>query len=491
MNIIFNPAYILKPDYGRVLILSKENARENLGGVDSFDGFLHPIHAIILNSLSGDSYENSIKKVSELIDITTSFIEYFISVLLQNDDWIQMTYDGTILYFPPNCIIYSNNKREEIDNNLLISDVLNLKQQKHYTPTDITLMINTMCATDCIYCYADRRNQINSKISLPRIKELIDEAKNLNARSFDIIGGEFFLYRYWEELLIHLKKCGFDPFLSTKIPMNESIIVKLKNIGIKDIQISLDTLIPKNLCGILNVKDSYYNKIKKTFELLDKYNIKTIVHSILNNKNDSIKDMESVFDFLQNFKNIEYWKPDLAGPSLYLRKIYEDYKPRTENVRLLLDYFETNASRSNFRINYGGLDNFADENEKTIKEKKKEFNNRGLCTGNFSAMFILPDGNVTICEELYWHKKFILGNVLNDSLIDIWNSKKAKYLGLIPQDDIPSDSACSTCSEYNECRELKQVCWRDIIKGYGNEKWYFPDIKCPKAPAIKLPVSFY
>lgn len=491
MNIVFNPAYILKPDNGRVLILSKENTRENIGGVDSFDGFLHPIHAIILNSLSGDSYENSIKKIGELLEVNFSFVENFISELLQNDDWVQMTFAETTLYFPPNCIIYSDEKRQEIDNNLLIYDNLILKQQKHYTPTDITLMINTLCATDCIYCYADRRNQINSKISLSRIKELIDEAKKLNARSFDIIGGEFFLYRYWEELLIHLKKSGFDPFLSTKIPMNENMIIKLKKIGIKDIQISLDSLISNNLCDILNVKESYFNKIQRTFELLDKYNIKTIVHTILNNKNDTVDDMESIFNFLQNFKNIEYWKPDLAGPSLYLKNIYEDYKPRTENIKILLHFFEKKGPKSNFRINYGGLDNFSEDNTKNFEEKRKEFNNRGLCTGNFSAMFILPDGNVTICEELYWHEKFILGNVINDSLINIWNSDKANYLKMIPQKDFPSDSPCANCSEYYTCREIKQVCWRDIVKGYGKEKWYFPDVKCPKAPKVKSPVSFY
>ena len=174
-----------------------------------------------------------------------------------------------------------------------------------------------------------------------------------------------------------------------------------------------------------------------------------------------------------------------------MKNIYEDYKPRTENIKILLHFFEKKGPKSNFRINYGGLDNFSEDNTKNFEEKRKEFNNRGLCTGNFSAMFILPDGNVTICEELYWHEKFILGNVINDSLINIWNSDKANYLKMIPQKDFPSDSPCANCSEYYTCREIKQVCWRDIVKGYGKEKWYFPDVKCPKAPKVKSPVSFY
>ncbi|RRQ45318.1 hypothetical protein [Chryseobacterium sp. SC28] len=58
-----------------------------------------------------------------------------------------------------------------------------------------------------------------------------------------------------------------------------------------------------------------------------------------------------------------------------------------------------------------------------------------------------------------------------------------------PQEEIPIDSACSNCNEYDACRNLNKICWRDEIKAYGNDKWYFPDVACPKAPPLKYHIE--
>lgn len=84
-----------------------------------------------------------------------------------------------------------------------------------------------------------------------------------------------------------------------------------------------------------------------------------------------------------------------------------------------------------------------------------------------------------MCEQLYWNKDFIIGNIMENSIEEVWNSPKAQSLFFINQKDIPSDSRCSTCSDFIKCRETRQVCYRDIIKKYGATKWYYPDVKCP------------
>jgi radical SAM protein with 4Fe4S-binding SPASM domain len=84
-----------------------------------------------------------------------------------------------------------------------------------------------------------------------------------------------------------------------------------------------------------------------------------------------------------------------------------------------------------------------------------------------------------MCEQLYWNKNFIVGNVLENSIQEVWNSEKAKSIYFIKQEDIPSDSLCHTCTNFNVCREVRQVCYREIIKKYGTDKWYYPDVNCP------------
>lgn len=48
----------------------------------------------------------------------------------------------------------------------------------------------------------------------------------------------------------------------------------------------------------------------------------------------------------------------------------------------------------------------------TNEINKRKFFSRSYCSGLFSSLFILPNGKVTMCEELYWYSKFIVCNIL-------------------------------------------------------------------------------
>ncbi|MDU2330257.1 MAG: SPASM domain-containing protein [Prevotella bivia] len=123
---------------------------------------------------------------------------------------------------------------------------------------------------------------------------------------------------------------------------------------------------------------------------------------------------------------------------------------------------------------------------KSQKKKNNDFiENRVLCTANYSHLFILPDGKVTICEQLYWNSKFIVGDILESSLAEIWTSDKAKYLYNLPQKDISDESSCKTCKVYTICRQQSGgVFWKEVIAAYGTDKWDYPDPSCPHAPNI-------
>lgn len=98
--------------------------------------------------------------------------------------------------------------------------------------------------------------------------------------------------------------------------MSESDISFLKSIGVKDIQISLDTLIKKNLLKIVRRKEDYYNKILLTLDLLEKYNIETVIHSIISSENSDVIDMKSIYDYIKNKRNIKVWRIDPATYSI-------------------------------------------------------------------------------------------------------------------------------------------------------------------------------
>ena len=99
-----------------------------------------------------------------------------------------------------------------------------------------------------------------------------------------------------------------------------------------------------------------------------------------------------------------------------------------------------------------------------------------------SRLFILPDGKVTICEQLYWNSHFIIGDVQRTNLKDIWQSQEALYLCNLSRQDIGQHNKCQACTHFEECFRYGNRCWNNITKAYGKKYWDYPDPRCILAP---------
>lgn len=483
-NILFNPNYTLKSDKGRVIILARYFGRDNRmpdGVRSSFETLIHPLYAQILSFFEGDELEISIKKASDALRIDPDLIKNFICKIYNNDKFLSVRSKDGVSVFPPFCLI--DGKRDywgnRFDYNKFKYPYVDLKNRRYATPSNLTLMVNNRCYTNCFYCYADKRNKIDCQIPFFRMKELIDEAVRLDVKNIDVIGGEFFLYEHWFELIDYLYSKGYHPYLSTKKPMEESDVLKLKKLGVEDIQISLDTLIPDHLSFMIGVSSSYVNKMMETLALLQKHGIRFFIHTVLTCKNDSVDDMKTVFNAIKDYDCLLEWKIDTAGRSLYLKEDYEKIASQQDHISEIALFIDSIRSCVGFPIR-----NPKPSTNISFLPKPKnmdEFFKRANCSANYSSLFILPDGQVTICEELYWNPHFLIGNILNQTIEEIWNSQKALDLFYINQKNIPKESLCSACDVFEKCRSVKQVCYKEILKKYGEDKWYYPDILCPKS----------
>ena len=481
--ISLNPRYVLKPDSGSTLILASLVGRNQLEGIeDSFTNIIHPIYAMILSFVDGRDAQECIEDAAKSLDISQDLVEGFVEKLMDNPSQVIAKGDDGISTFPPYTIV---TQKEPVffrryTPELFDYEKIDLRMKRHLTPSTITLMFNNVCVTNCIYCYQDKSRTVNCKIPLQRIKDIIQEAYKLHVNTFDVIGGEFFLYKHWREVLTELRKYGYNPYLSTKMPLGESDIQYLAELKVCDIQVSLDSLIEEHLISSIGVKKGYTKRIINTLQMLDHYGISIMVHSVLTKYNSSIDDMKSLYDVLKGIKHLASWHIVKGDETLYPRIEYK--KIEIEGIALanIINYLKKITEGSKIKIIYPqGIIESKRTKENTNIEVKKDFFNRSFCSGLFSSLYILPDGQVTMCEQLYWNKNFIVGNIIRNSILEVWNSTKAKSLFYIKQKDIPSDSRCSRCSDFRRCRELRQVCYREIIKKYGSAKWYYPDVKCP------------
>lgn len=490
MNIItFNPKYVLKPDSGCALILASLVGRNLLAGIeDSFTNVIHPIYAMILCYINGRDSQECIEDAAKALDIPQDLVSGFVNNLIDNPNQVISKGKDGFSAFPPFTIITQKEQAisERYTPDLFAYEEIDLRLKRHLTPSTITLMLNNICATNCIYCYQDKSRIVNCTIPLDRIKEIIDESVKLHVNTFDVIGGEFFLYKYWKEVLLELRKHGYNPYLSTKMPLEETDIQYLAKLKVHDIQISIDTFIDSHLKDSIGVNEGYARRMINTLHLLDQYGIPIMVHSVLTKYNNSIDDMKSIYDVLKGIRNLVDWHVVKADETLYPKTEYKNIEIEGTALMSIVNYLKTVEKEEKVRIVYpqGLVESNPNKAIKDINVIKDEFFNRSFCSGLFSSLYILPDGQVTMCEQLYWNKDFIIGNIMENSVQEVWNSPKAKSLFYIKQEDIPSDSRCSTCSDFVKCRETRQVCYREIIKKYGTAKWYYPDVKCPYTTKI-------
>ena len=365
-----------------------------------------------------------------------------------------------------------------IDINKMLSD-LDLSTFRNYIPSDIRLMITNNCVTDCAYCFANRSYKVENTLSFERIKDLIAEAHSLGCKSFSISGGELFLYNRWEELLDILHKYEYSPHLSTKIPIGEDIILKLKKRNIDKIQFSLDTVDREGLKNMIKVPSSYLDRMKNTFDLLRQHNMKFTVKSVITKFNDDLTSIKNLIDFLLQYENLIILTIAPGDHSLY--KDFLSYKSNRKNLSKIQDYInELNHPKISMQPPTIPC-------EGNFEEKKIKYNSRPACSGNLTTFFILLDGQVTICEQMYWTPFFIMGDVTNQSIMEVWNSPKALSLWNIKQDEIQDKSPCKKCDVFENCRRGLGTCWLMAMQAYGKDNYDFPDPNCPHAPIVTQP----
>jgi radical SAM protein with 4Fe4S-binding SPASM domain len=495
-----HPAYIIKPDKYRAIITNSKGYETIPYPVDdvntSFCWIMHPIYAVVFSFFDGkNNLSDIILSVSNELNISQEKAQDMIIPYINNTEQKMIHYIKSAMketdlfpcnYFPvPKYFIIEceKNPRHDLypkESFYIKKDLWNFDNLRLSSPITLTLMLNNRCITDCIYCYCNKKHDVKQPLSTGKILDIIKEADKIGVVSFELAGGEILLHPDIEIILSNIYKHGYINHLSTKLCLSEKQILTLKKIGINSLQVSVDAWNTRILQETLNVKEGYFNNLQKSLRLLEKHEINVCVKSVITHLNTSLKDIDLLLNNLIEYKNIKYISVAPAECSLY--KNFDTFKTSAQTWEKISDYvtrFGEKYSSCEIRSQgYLSKTDFIND----VEQKEKLFNARGACSGNFSNLYILPDGKVTICEELYWHPKFIVGDVNKQTIQEVWDSREATDLYNLSRKDFCKNSACKYCPDFKECRLRLGVCWKMILQAYGMDNWQLPDPRCPLAP---------
>ncbi|MEG0518339.1 MAG: SPASM domain-containing protein, partial [Bacteroidales bacterium] len=293
-----------------------------------------------------------------------------------------------------------------------------------------------------------------------------------------------FVKKDWNIILSELVKNDLTPnYISTKVPITESIAEQLFKTGYNNvIQLSIDSLNPNILTKIIGSNKNYIKKMRAGIEILQRYGFKIQIDTILTKYNLKVEDILEMFEYIKSIKNLVYWEIRTPEKSIYNIKSFAEIKAKKGELLNIYHYIETNLiPNAPIRI----LTSKEPLNaEFYYGNNEIECFKEGACGALNNNCFVLPDGKVTLCEQLYWHPKFVIGDLKEQTIQQMWTSDKAKALLNVQSESNRKESACKTCNSFDFCSAKRRKCWAKIINAYGEKNWDFPDPRCEYAPVV-------
>lgn len=256
-------------------------------------------------------------------------------------------------------------------------------------PMHLNVELNRTCNYSCIMCprtVLKIRNSENKEalMDVGLYKKIIDEASKNNLHALEVsLFGEPCLRKDLPELLSYARRKGIlDIRMHTNgALLSENISKKLLEAGLTFIQISLDA----------NSKE-VYEKIRVGGDF------KTVKKNCLN------------FIKLKNSRRLSYPIVKVS----FIRM--EDNK---KEIKEFIEFWKN-------KVNYISIQENIDF-KNLLQENKRAINSNFVCPQLFQRLVVQWDGTVTPCC-VDANNTLKLGNIKENSLKEIWNSKKLKAI---------------------------------------------------------------
>ena len=486
MHVYLNPQYSIRNEKGSSYIIAKTiPVSERLMGTVGIS-IVPPMIGYILSHIGSCELELAEKGISDKTQLPVETIDRFIKQLVDNSRMVGWKYKGVTVSFPPYLLTSSKEKSTGdiyTADDFCYSDIFIPKRPS--IPLSINFMITTKCCTNCIYCYADRNRK--DDLSSQDILKVLDEAHELGLINLALSGGDIFAFPDWKKVIQKVSQYRFSSFLSTKVPLSREDVFFLKDEGVKYLQISLDAVTPDVLVDMLKVKSDYAHKMKLMLQYCNEAGLKVNIRTVLTKYNANEMEMNNLYSFLNTLSNINSWTFTPAFYSAF-KDDYQQYRASDEALITVYNLTMSLSASAHFSIVHNKMDgqNYILQLYPTVEEFVK---NNKICNANSYSMAILSNGDVTACEMLYDNPNFVFGNVRDQSLYELWNSPVALKMYSYRQDMIKKkeNNKCASCRVYSDCKLNvgKRICYVDITKVYGEDKYEYPDPGCPQALPIE------
>ncbi len=343
----------------------------------------------------------------------------------------------------------------------------------------MVLCITQKCGgRNCIYCYAQDESSCHlGEMEFKHIAKIIEQAKTNKVVVITLSGGDPFVHKNIIDIIQMIVEAKIDLQLSTKQFLTDNTISRLKNIGLRSIQISIDAF-ENELAKIMTGVSMYAAKAFDTIKRLQKNEIEVSTNTIV-----TCLNAENVPELVCELYNIGV---KVMRLSRYFRSAYKHsdelflLESQETKLREFVDNFVSKHPDIYLHLSGTG-ESIENSKSKTKEEEIKRFANRGACSAGRTGMVILPNCKVIPCEQLPCEDEYVLGDTSRQTLSEIWNSQRFKGF-FAPDRSLFQGTICYDCEHYDLCVIKNGWCSRDAWKAFGTI--YQTNPICPKADPV-------
>jgi radical SAM protein with 4Fe4S-binding SPASM domain len=348
-------------------------------------------------------------------------------------------------------------------------------------PVIALVALTNRCAAECRYCYAEKKSC--PEMSCAEWIGVFDQLADLSVGIVDMAGADPFVRPDLFDLLRAMVERDFSFSLSTKSHISPTKARRLAELGIgrdelgatdRGLQVSVDSA-DDALASWLTGVDNYLDRAKSTVVNLIAAGLNPRVKCVMTPYNwEQAERIVALFSSLgaRRFQFVQY------GRSLY-RHSDDLFLTREQKLRLSESLRRLAGERDDLEIVFQD-----DAGEvKTSEQLEQAWEQRAVCTGGRAALVVLPNGDVSLCEQLPHAPEYVVGNLLRESVAEIWNGAALDRF-IHPDRSKFETTVCRSCPEFDACHAGRGYCYRDSLSAFGGV--YDAPPGCPRQTKTPL-----
>jgi len=310
----------------------------------------------------------------------------------------------------------------------------------------IMLHLTGRCNLKCKHCYIVNRDW-GDELTFEEVVNLLNQAAELNVASISITGGEPFVRKDLLAIVkeIDKREIKIEGIFTNATIISENFLKEAMRIQEFPFFVSINGSFTKAHDGFMGVEGSF-DKTLKTIAILVNRGIKVFANTSLSVFVDNDQEIERFYELVKTL-GIYRWRvstPFLEGNWRDNSLKFGITIERELQIFLKLLQFWLNDAKP-FDLELGHIFRYVAGEYSRMAYKESDY----LCDYFRERIVILPNGEVGACPLLI-NPPYLVGNIRERSLKEIWQDKRMRYFKDLRICDILVKK-CHSCSKLSEC----------------------------------------